>query len=317
MTTPGWYPDPLGPGEAYRWWDGSQWTEHVRPAEPAAQPADQAPAAPPTGAVPAWSQPPGGPVPPPPPPGPPPAPGSGRRLPLIIGGAAVVVLLIAAGIFLATRGGDDEAASSDRTTTTDETDTTESDETTTTEDDSGTTEPAEPDPAGDRISIGVVSYQALGGEWQPLGATVAEVPGANGQVHVTQADTPTPGGTFVASVVIGFLDPQVAYTGPQDLETATLALAQNLVTSSGAYPDGTTGGVTAAEPADVDGHQAFVVRVELQYAVEGLNATGETVQIAVIDTGQLPAVFWGSVPNDAPQLVPEMEAAFASLTVDE
>ena len=59
------------------------------------------------------------------------------------------------------------------------------------------------------------------------------------------------------------------------------------------------------------------MRLELAYSVAGLNATGETVQIAVIDTGTLPAAFWGSVPNDAPQLVPEMEAAFNSLTVDE
>lgn len=44
MTEPaaGWYRDPAG-GSAWRWWDGSSWTEHVRSSE---QPAAEVPAAP-------------------------------------------------------------------------------------------------------------------------------------------------------------------------------------------------------------------------------------------------------------------------------
>ncbi|MFF9629838.1 DUF2510 domain-containing protein [Streptomyces fradiae] len=38
MTTPpGWYPDPAAPA-AERWWDGTAWTGHTRPADGAAQP---------------------------------------------------------------------------------------------------------------------------------------------------------------------------------------------------------------------------------------------------------------------------------------
>ncbi|MFE1578023.1 DUF2510 domain-containing protein [Streptomyces fradiae] len=36
-TTPGWYPDPSAPA-AERWWDGTAWTGHTRPAGGAAQP---------------------------------------------------------------------------------------------------------------------------------------------------------------------------------------------------------------------------------------------------------------------------------------
>ena len=39
---PGWYADPAQPG-AWRWWDGSGWTEHVSPPPAAQQPAFAAP----------------------------------------------------------------------------------------------------------------------------------------------------------------------------------------------------------------------------------------------------------------------------------
>ncbi len=34
----GWYPDPAG-SESLRWWDGSQWTEHLETPRPEVQPA--------------------------------------------------------------------------------------------------------------------------------------------------------------------------------------------------------------------------------------------------------------------------------------
>lgn len=39
---PGWYPDSVTPGQQ-RYWDGAQWTEHVAPLPPAAQPHQPAP----------------------------------------------------------------------------------------------------------------------------------------------------------------------------------------------------------------------------------------------------------------------------------
>jgi hypothetical protein len=235
-------------------------------------------------------------------------------LPLIISAAALAVLLAAAGVFLATRGGDD----TERAVATRDTDSaTEPEATTTTEDPSSTTSIDEQPPApGDRISSGALSYEALGGDWQPFDGPVVAMTEATGQMHITQPEAPT-GGSFIASVVIGLVSADITYAGPDDLEPATLALAQLLVTASGAYPDGTTGEVTAAQPAEVDGHPAYMISIELVYDIEGLNATGETVRIAIVDTAQGPAAFWGSVPNDAPQLVPDMEAAFASLAVDE
>lgn len=44
VSPPGWHPDPMGEAE-YRYWDGSQWTEHV--AYPRAAPAPEPPPPPP------------------------------------------------------------------------------------------------------------------------------------------------------------------------------------------------------------------------------------------------------------------------------
>ena len=40
MTSPkpGWYPDPAGHPELYRWWDGARWTDEVSPSAKAPAP---------------------------------------------------------------------------------------------------------------------------------------------------------------------------------------------------------------------------------------------------------------------------------------
>lgn len=44
MAQPGWYPDPNGYGQ--RWWDGTNWTQHVQPMRPAGLPIAVQPAVP-------------------------------------------------------------------------------------------------------------------------------------------------------------------------------------------------------------------------------------------------------------------------------
>jgi Protein of unknown function (DUF2510) len=82
-TPAGWYSDPAGQPDLQRWWDGSRWTDHTRPASEAAPPAPATPTAPvppeePTQHTTPDPDPvaPVAPVAPVPPPGPPFAPGS-------------------------------------------------------------------------------------------------------------------------------------------------------------------------------------------------------------------------------------------------
>ncbi|MGH9246210.1 MAG: DUF2510 domain-containing protein [Acidimicrobiales bacterium] len=324
MTEPGWYADPLGPPGSYRWWDGTSWTDQVTSAPPATVPAP-APPAPPAPA-PAWGTPPGRPGdpggPPPPdypgyagglPPAPP-TPPSRNRTPLLIAAVAAVVLLAALAAFFLTRDGDDDVVADDGT------EDTADDETTTTEEEDETTTTEEGDDGGDDgdvISNGTISFAALGGDWTFDQPTFPELPRAAGQFQIVQDEVPPPiDGPWFANVTIGDLDPTIPYSGPESLEAATQALSDKII-QSGAYPAGTTSQVVLSEAQEVDGNEAFVVRSELQYAVPGLEATGETVLIAVIDTDQGPAAFWGSIPNSASDLVADMDEAFESLTVDD
>jgi hypothetical protein len=233
-------------------------------------------------------------------------------VPWIIAGGAALVLLIAAVVFLVSR--DDETASSTATTDrTETTDTTEPSDTTETTEPTDETEPTEPE--SDVISIGVVGYTPLEGDWLRFEGTLPEFPGADGQFQVTQDDAPD--GSWTANVIVSFLDPTIAFNGPQDLEPAARALADKIINGGVYYPAGTTSQIVLAEARDIDGHQAFVIRSELQFSVPGLNATGETVQVAVIDTGVLPATFWGSIPNTNPELIADLDSAFQSLVVEE
>lgn len=93
MNPPGWYPDPAGTPNSFRWWDGQNWTSATT-TTPATTP-------PPQDAVPQVGPEAG--------PGTDAEPGKRAGLPLIIGIGAAVLVLIAAAVFVVPRLlGDDE-----------------------------------------------------------------------------------------------------------------------------------------------------------------------------------------------------------------
>ncbi|WP_408897723.1 DUF2510 domain-containing protein [Nocardioides sp. R1-1] len=140
MTNAGWYPDPAGAPDTYRYWDGQAWSQMTttQPSASAGAPPTQVPppatpappAAPaaPYGAVPGTPPPPG----PPAPPGPPgaayggyggygqqwsptPPAGGGRKTVVIVVAAVVALVLLGVGGFFGIRAitGDDEDARAD------------------------------------------------------------------------------------------------------------------------------------------------------------------------------------------------------------
>lgn len=101
----------------------------------------------------------------------------------------------------------------------------------------------------------------------------------------------------------GLLQPQFSYSGPADLEPTATSLANELDPAyySGVQHDST---VEDSSAMQVSGHQAWVVTFDMSYpagdASQGVTWSSELGAVVVIDrgTGQVPAVFYVSVPSN-------------------
>ena len=68
----------------------------------------------------------------------------------------------------------------------------------------------------------------------------------------------------------------------------------------------------------VDGHDAWVIESQLGFDVPGIQAKSERLIVVIVDTGAGSAgLFYGSIPENAEQLLPPARAALAGLTVDD
>ena len=100
----------------------------------------------------------------------------------------------------------------------------------------------------------------------------------------------------------GQLGQQFAYSGPADLESVTMGVADAVDPAyySGLREDRT---IESSSSMLVSGHQAWMVTFLMTYpdaASEGLAWTSEAGAVVVVDrgAGQAPAVFYASVPSN-------------------
>jgi hypothetical protein len=169
-----------------------------------------------------------------------------------------------------------------------------------------TARPSPSAPAQVRDASSGLSYQLLSSPWQqgcpgilhtPMLSWTAGEHAVAGQVNI--------GGTMFdwhGNACSGPLQPQFGYSGPADLESATMSVANAV---EGAYYSGLQHDSTieTSSPVLVSGHQAWMVTFEVTYpdaASEGLAWTSEAGAVVVVDrgTGRAPAVFYASVPSN-------------------
>jgi hypothetical protein len=169
-----------------------------------------------------------------------------------------------------------------------------------------TARPSPSAPAQVRDASSGLSYQLLSSPWQqgcpgilhtPMLSWTAGEHAVAGQVNI--------GGTMFdwhGNACSGPLQPPFAYSGPADLESATMSVANAV---EGAYYSGLQHDSTieTSSPVLVSGHQAWMVTFEVTYpdaASEGLAWTSEAGAVVVVDrgTGRAPAVFYASVPSN-------------------
>ena len=247
-----------------------------------------------------------------PPAGPPPQNDSSRYL-LIGLVALIVVLLGVGGVVLLSGDGDDDETTTESTTTTTE----DVDDTTTTSADDETTTTTEPD--SELVSSRSLSFARLPEPWEDWLASgrqpINELAATSGQYVVVQEQAPS-GGQWIGNLLIGDLTNTIPYSGEADLSSAAHALSDTLIASY--YVEGTQSSIVLEQEVTVDGHPAYFIHHELTFVQEGLETTREKVIVVIVDTGgNRPGVFWASIPYNRADLNEGMDAAYASLQVND
>jgi len=299
MAQQGWYPDPGGQVGMFRYWDGSAWSEVVSPTplagppsqygvEPSTQSGDEAGG---TGYT-LKERKPKKPV--------------GMWLTIIVG-VLVLALIV---WFLVTRvfgvggigGGGNPVGNPTGQTCPQQT----------------TEEVQVAHPNDGRVYGGSLSYPKLGDPWSdistdnrvPFGRDVAEQ-------HITIHVNPHPKNLFdwdgwMASVLVGELYAGDGFYDPeQGSEIVNTCIFRTF------YGDNElTSDTLRSEAYTVDGYDGWITETNLSFSIPNLPTTSELAIVIIVKTSSMSSsIFYASIPNDAMQYKPSVDAAIADLRV--
>lgn len=294
----GWYPDPGGGVNLYRYWDGQAWSAATSP-HPQAPPPSQ-------GLVQGLSQ----------------AGGQAsaqptayasfqatqrRRSPVgwwIAAGALVLVIVVIGVVAVRALGGSDGLGGPDPAPQ-------PSQDVCPT-----SSEPPEsgvPDPNDGRVHGGPVSYPRLGAPWSspmfddrvPFGTDVKK------QQVIDQQNYDGNGNGWVASVLVAELMAGDGFYTPE--QGAQIVVRCILGRFYGDYP--VTSDVRVNQARQIDGRDGWVVESQLSFDIPGLIAKGELLIVAIVSAGDTAGLYYASIPDTTPELVQPARDALAGLTV--
>lgn len=294
MSQPGWYPDPGGVPNLYRYWDGRAWTNQLsqQPGAPPTGPAAQSGQLPTAGQLPTTQQ---------FAPAPPISPRrSGRRwlivlIAVVIAVAVVIVLAVRAlsgslGGLPGVPGGNPSGNVCPQP-----------------EADSSPT----PQPNDGRVHSGPLSYPMLGSPWGPPTGT-NEVPfGRDVQQQFVQTER-TASLNWGAAVMVGELVAGDGFYAPKDGAEIVLRCVTGTFYGNAAV----TRHDTKSQALTVDGHDAWLMESNLTFSIPGLKATNEVLTVVIVDLRNGSAgLFASSVPGNAPQYTAPAQQAMEGLRV--
>ena len=308
MAQQGWYPDPGGQAGMYRYWDGQSWSEVISPT-PLSGPPSQftAPSAPTTPSGGGTSQ-----------------PGAnqsssgaygqyqqiGQLKPkkrvgpviAIIVGLIVVALIV---WFVATQLGGGTGGGINPTDPSSQ----------------GTGEvcpkmPIDNDradhPNDGRVYGGDLSYPRLPGPWSPVDEHEVRVPFGRdvAQQTITIHENYQFGYSWVAAFLIGEL-----YAGDGFYEPEEASRIVNRCIFGAFYGDNKVETETLrSEPFSVDGLDGWITETNLSFSIPNLPTTSELAIVIIVKTSAMSSsIVYASIPNDAMQYKPDVDAAIAGL----
>jgi hypothetical protein len=315
VTNAGWYPDPAGAPDTYRYWDGQAWsqmttTQPSAPAAPAPPPQQpQQPQQPATSYAPqppqyqpAWS--------PTPPPG---GKGGGSRTVLVVVAAIVVLAILGVGGFFGIRAltGDDSPKGGD--------------------------DAAGGPSDGPSQTIRATGIQCTGGKPAPTtdpGTAPTSISGGGLTIPLLDGYTVDPDVsralTFADDIPVQYAQVEAKWVseyavgglpranGFDSTEQAAEVVMQCLTTNKDVYAGFSGRKDLTREKTTVDGKPAYRITSEIRVDNPDVTAEGDVTSVIVVDTGDAASygVFLGVVPIGDSTRIAQEEQTIKAITVD-
>jgi peptide subunit release factor RF-3 len=77
-----------------------------------------------------------------------------------------------------------------------------------------------------------------------------------------------------------------------------------------------TSDVKVNKAMTIDGHDGWVVESQLSFDIPGLKAKGELLIVAIVTAKDSSGLYYASIPDNAPELIPPARQSLAHLKVD-
>ena len=295
MPAAGWYPDPAGVPEGYRYWDGSRWSS-VTTDDPRGPAPGERPASSSTPTEPARSTPPSG-------------PSRRHRLGLIIGVLAVAVIMVVAAMFIGNFRS--LVANPQPTSTASSSGGSPADPTTTStpksQTPSATPTPLVRCPKGDpnlrasHPTDGRVHGGNLSFEEQPTFETAAVEPRFSFAYDVLQQTLPVNQNTpWIAQLAVGQLRGKDGFVN--DPRNTVESLVRCIIAGNMYSPYLPTRTDIRSEGLSIDRHSGWLIESEITVDRPDLAVTGDHTVFIVVRDGKDWGFFFGAVPLGNAQL---------------
>ena len=188
-------------------------------------------------------------------------------------------------------------------------------------------------PNDGRVHGGMLSYPQLGEPWGapesedrvPFGSDVLKarhpeirrevgdvVVGDQGAQIVVVEENYSFTNSWVASVLVGELIAGDGFFTPQEGSEIVVKCLMGVF-----YADANVGRADKVNKATkVDGKDAWLVETHLTFDIPDLKTKGETAIVLIVATGESSSsIFYASIPDTSPQLLPDARRAMAELKV--
>ena len=168
-------------------------------------------------------------------------------------------------------------------------------------------------PNDGRVHGGPLSYPLLGPPWLPP-QTENRVPFGRDVYTQEVLVEPNyqPGSHWVASILVGELQAGDGFFTPE--QGSQIVVKCILGSFYGDNP--VQSEIKVNKPTTIDGHDAWLVESHLTFDIEGLETKGETLIVAIVSAPNSSGLYYASIPDTTPDLVPVAREMLNQLKVD-